>query len=76
MRKLLARLFDLVGRRQQVEEDSQDRETKIECPECGSMSGAKAHFGCIVNDSECIATCGSCGHRWGPGTEKYSNLLL
>ena len=54
---------------------SQDREPKIECPECGSTSGSKTHFGCIVNDSDWIATCGACGHRWGPGMEKYSDLL-
>jgi uncharacterized C2H2 Zn-finger protein len=57
------------------EGSSQDGETKIECPECGAMSGARTHFGCIVNDSEWIATCGSCGHRWGPGMEKYATLL-
>ena len=53
----------------------QDGEAKIECPNCGAMSGAKAYFGCIVIESEWIATCGSCGHRWGPGMAKYANLL-
>ena len=75
MRKLLTRLFGVVGQRQEVEERLQDMDPKLECPKCESMSGAKAHFGCIATDFDWIATCGSCGHRWGPGMEKYSNLL-
>ena len=39
------------------EGSSLDREPKIECPECGAMSGGKTHFGCIVNDVDWIATC-------------------
>lgn len=76
MKKLLARLFGLVGHRQQAEADSQGGEGKIECPECGAVSGAKTHFGCIITDFDWIATCGSCGHRWGPGMEKYSRTGL
>jgi hypothetical protein len=75
MRKLLARLFGLVEQRQEVEERLQEKAPMLECPNCGSMSGAKTHFGCMVTDFDWIATCRSCGHRWGPGMEKYSNLL-
>jgi transcription elongation factor Elf1 len=52
----------------------QEWNPKIECPKCGAMSGAKTHLGCMLN-VDWIATCESCGHRWGPGTEKPSNLL-
>ena len=72
MKKLLTRLFGIVGRRQQVEERVQELDPMLECPECEAMSGAKTHFGCIVTDFDWIATCGSCGHRWGPGMAKYS----
>jgi transcription elongation factor Elf1 len=80
MRKILARLFGLVERQPQAEEQQQTKEDLpewnplIECPKCGAISGAKTHFGCMLN-VDWIATCESCGHRWGPGMEKYSNLL-
>jgi hypothetical protein len=75
MRKLLARLFGIVGQPQPVEERVQDTDLMLECPECRALSGAKTHFGCMVNDVDWIATCASCGHKWGPGMDKYSNLL-
>ena len=81
MKKILARLLGLVGQHPQTVEQPQaegavqEWNPKIECPKCGAMSGSKTHFGCMVNDVDWIATCESCGHRWGPGMEKYSNLL-
>ena len=74
MRRILARLFGLGGQQPQAEEEVQEWNPKIECPKCGAMSGAKTHFGCMLN-VDWIATCGSCGHRWGPGMENDSNLL-
>jgi hypothetical protein len=57
---------------QKIYENVQKIVVGLKCPKCESLSVQKAYTGCMVNERDWIATCGSCGHRWGPQLEENS----
>ena len=57
---------------QALDENVQKIVVGLKCPKCESLSVQKAYTGCIINERQWIATCESCGHRWGPQLEKNS----